>query len=332
MSATATAAVSLFGLDPNTYVPHELHSGERAYPETNCYADILIELVHAAGHEPLAMLGSSMAVDFEGDQWTFFKPQPDEIELLYGIDIHEMQPYRPLPDQIAEQIEQGRTLIVELDSFYLPDVAGTSYRRAHIKSSAVMETIDREGARLQYFHNGSLHALEGEDYRNIFRVGREFLPDVLPPYTELVRFDRGRALRGDELVEAARELLRRQLARRPTSNPFIRYGDALEGDLFEVAARRRRRLPRLCLRHGADGGRSVRGLCLARRLAVPAVRSRGGAVAAVDRGRLQDSLLQARASPCVRSRAASHGVGRGLGTLAGAARPPCELRPSTPEA
>ena len=155
----------------------------------------------------------------------------DELELLYGIDIHEMQPYRQLPDQTAEQIEEGRTLIVELDSFYLPDVAGTSYKSAHVKSSAVMETIDREGERLQYFHNGTLHALEGEDYRNVFRLGREFSPDVLLPYTELVRFDRGRALREDELVAAGRELLSRQLARRPRTNPFLRYGDALDTDL-----------------------------------------------------------------------------------------------------
>ena len=39
----------------------------------------------------------TMGVDFEGDQWTFFKPLPEELEPLFGIDIHEMQPYRPLP-------------------------------------------------------------------------------------------------------------------------------------------------------------------------------------------------------------------------------------------
>jgi len=227
-AATLTAPVSLFGLDPDSYVSHALHAGGRSYPETNCYADILIELVHAAGHEPLAMMGSSVAIDFEGDQWTFFKPQPDEIELLYGIDIHEMQPYRALPEQIAEQLEQGRTLIVELDSFYLPDVAGTSYRTAHVKSSAAMEAIDLEREWLHYFHNGSLHRLEGDDYRNVFRLGWSSESDVLPPYTELVRFDRGTALQGSELAEAAPSLLRRQLARRPETNPFLRYGEALE--------------------------------------------------------------------------------------------------------
>ena len=61
------------------------------------------------------MLGPRVRMDFEGDQWTFFKPPPEDLELLFGVDIHEMQPYRPLPDQIAEQIAAGRTMIVELD-------------------------------------------------------------------------------------------------------------------------------------------------------------------------------------------------------------------------
>ena len=127
-----------------------------------------------------------------------------------------------------------------------------------------METIDREGERLQYFHNGSLHALEGEDYRNVFRLGREFSPDVLPPYTELVRFDRGPALRADELVAAGRELLRRQLARRPVTNPFFRYRDSLDTGSPAAAAGRGRRLPRLRVRDGPDGRRRIRGLRLPR--------------------------------------------------------------------
>jgi hypothetical protein len=219
--------VSLFGLDPATYQPHDVHVGERSYTETNCYSDILIELIHARGDEPLATMGFTVRMDFEGDQWTFFKPPPEDLEALFGIDIHEMQPYRPLPDQIAEQIAAGRTLIVELDSWYLPDTASTAYRTEHVKSSAVMESIDREGERLRYFHNASLYELEGEDYRGVFRIGREFSDDVLPPYTELVRFDAGPRLQGDELRAAAHDLLRYHLDRRPRANPFERFGEQL---------------------------------------------------------------------------------------------------------
>jgi len=228
--------VSLLGLDPDAYEPHSLHGHDRTYPETNCYTDILIEFVHARGDEPLAMMACALDVDFEGDQWTFFKPRPEDVARLYGIDIHEMQPYRPLPDQIADQIERGRTLIVELDSWHLPDTVATSYRKEHVKSSIVAESIDRDGERLRYFHGRGYHELEGEDYRGVFRLGREFSPDVLPPYTELARLDAGPRLEGEELRAVSREMLRASLDRRPGSNPFARFGAQLALDLPALLA------------------------------------------------------------------------------------------------
>jgi hypothetical protein len=231
MSATSNGFVSLLGLDPADYRPHLLHTPERSYTETNCYTDILIEFLHARANEPLAMMGCVLRVDFEGDQWTFFKPLPEHVERLYGVDIHEMQPYRPLPEQIAEQIAHDRTIIVELDSWYLPDTVATSYRREHVKSSVVAEAIDRDGERLRYFHGPGYYELEGEDYRGVFRLGRPFSEDVLPPYTELVRLDAGSPLEADALRAAARELLVENLARRPRPNPFARFGTQLAADL-----------------------------------------------------------------------------------------------------
>lgn len=223
--------VSLLGLDPDAYESHGLHATDRVYPETNCYTDILIELLHARGLEPLAMMGGALGVDFEGDQWTFFKPRPEDLVSLYGLDVHEMQPYRPLPDQIAEQIEAGRTIAVELDSWYLPDTAATSYRSEHVKSSVVAEAIDRDAEMLRYFHGPGYFELSGEDYRGVFRLGRDFADDVLPPYAELVRFDAAEPRVGEELRRAARELLAETVARRPADNPFRRFGERLERDL-----------------------------------------------------------------------------------------------------
>jgi hypothetical protein len=231
MSATSSGLVQLLALEPAGYEPHWLHSGERAYLETNCYADVLIELLHARGAEPVAALGCTLRIDFEGDQWTFFKPPPEELELLFGVDVHEMQPYRPLPQQAAEQIADGRTLIVELDSWHLPDTAATSYRREHVKTSVAVAAIDCVGKRMRYFHAAGLYELSGEDYRGVFRIGRPYSEDVLPPYTELVRFDAGPCLQGPELRDAALELLRGHLARRPASNPFERFAAQLERDL-----------------------------------------------------------------------------------------------------
>jgi hypothetical protein len=228
--------VSLFNLDPAGYEPHLVHRPDRAYPETNCYTDILIEFLHASGTEPLAMLGCALPVDFEGDQWTFFKPRPDDLESLYGIDIHEMQPYRPLPDQIAEQIAAGRTLVVELDSWFLPDTAATSYRNGHVKTSVAIESIDREREVLRYFHNAGYYELSGEDYRGVFRLDHEYSADVLPPYTELLRLDAGPRLAGEELRETARGMLRAQAARRPADNPFERFGAGLAAELPNLLA------------------------------------------------------------------------------------------------
>ena len=96
--------ISLFDLDPEAYVAHPIHGDERTYSETNCYVDCLVELLHAAGLEPEAMLGGAAAVDFELDQWTFFKPTPGDLFRLYGIDLHEVQPYRGFPTLIATRL------------------------------------------------------------------------------------------------------------------------------------------------------------------------------------------------------------------------------------
>jgi hypothetical protein len=52
--------------------------------------DVVIELLHALGVEPLAVLGSTVAVDFEGDNFTFYKPDHDDLRRFYGVDIQEL--------------------------------------------------------------------------------------------------------------------------------------------------------------------------------------------------------------------------------------------------
>jgi hypothetical protein len=236
VTAEGSRMDSLLGLDPARYERHPLHGPDRDYGETNCYTDVLIEFVHALGPEPLAMLGCALSVDFEGDQWTFFKPRPDDLVALFGIDIHEMQPYRPLPLQIAEQLGMGRTLFVELDSFHLPDTFATSYRQDHVKTSVLVEAIDVAAERMRYFHGGGYHELGDEDFREVLRLERELSADVLPPYTELVRMDAGPMLTGEELRAAARDLLPGAVARRPDDNPFRRFGAQLEEEMPNLLA------------------------------------------------------------------------------------------------
>ncbi len=236
MTTTSSSAVSLWGIDPAGYQSHPLHETGRTYLETNCYADVLIELLHGRGDEPLAMLGFIVRTDWEGDQFTYFKPPYADIDRLFGIDIHEMLPYRTLPEHIEEQLGLGRTVLVEIDAWYLPDTAATSYRREHLKTTVAPETIDREGERMRYFHNAGFFELEGEDYRGAFRMLPHFTDDVMDPFLEIVRFDAGPRLTGDELRREARELLAFHYARRPARNPFLAWAESLAEDLPRLLA------------------------------------------------------------------------------------------------
>jgi hypothetical protein len=175
------------------------------------------------------MMGGAAAVDFELDQWTFFKPTPDDLFRLYGIDLHEVQPYRGFPTLIATRLAAGQTVMPEVDSFYLPDVAATSYRTEHVKSTIIAESIDEDARVLRYFHNTGYHELSGEDYDKLFAT---YSGDGhLPTYVELLRLGAGEVPRGEELKAVAGELLAGYLARRPADNPFSRFSARLEADL-----------------------------------------------------------------------------------------------------
>src|SRR5260370_31617024 len=99
--------LSLLDLDPARYIPSTLNQPDRTFPETNCYVDLWIELLHARGIVPESALGAACVVDFEGDQWTFFKPSPEDLRRLHGIDVHEMQLYRPVVEHAIEQLRAG---------------------------------------------------------------------------------------------------------------------------------------------------------------------------------------------------------------------------------
>ena len=49
-------------IDPRTYAPHRIHGDGRVWSETNCYADLWIELLHALGRDPVAALPFTVSV------------------------------------------------------------------------------------------------------------------------------------------------------------------------------------------------------------------------------------------------------------------------------
>jgi hypothetical protein len=209
-------------LDPETYRRHPIHGEGRIWAETNCYADVWIELLHALGRDPVPALPFTLAIDFEGDQWTFFKFPLSDLYDLYAMDVQELAMWRPLIAHLQEQLDRGRPLLVELDSFYLPDTAGTAYQLAHVKTTVAAVSLDVEQKRLGYFHNAGYYELRGEDFDAILR-DRE-----LPPYTELVKLH---DVPASDPLQTSLRLLKKHLALAPAANPFASFKERFERDL-----------------------------------------------------------------------------------------------------
>ena len=220
----------VIALDPGTYTRHALHGPDRIWAETNCYTDVVIELLHGLGCEPSAALAFTLGIDFEGDEWTFFKFRDADLQLLYGWDVEELAPWRSLLEHVDEQLLQARPVLVEMDSYYLPDTQGTAYRLAHVKSTVAVNMLDRDARRMGYFHNQGYHELGGEDFEVLFQPLEQVHERMLPPYIEYVK-RRREPLRGAALRDASLDLLREQLGRLPERNPFEAFGARFAKDL-----------------------------------------------------------------------------------------------------
>jgi hypothetical protein len=216
-------------LDPATYRPHELHGESRVWQETNCAADLWIEALHALGFDPVAALGFTLSADFDGDQWRMFKFPALDLRVLFGVEFDEFNVWRPLSDHVAEQLSLRRMVTIDVDAWHLPDTAGLTYHSGHQKTTIMAQMIDLEDRVLGYFHNTSYYELGGDNFDALFGLGTNEAA-VMPPYVETVRLD-AVLDSGRVPVEAALELARDHLARRPATNPIARMRKRLEDDL-----------------------------------------------------------------------------------------------------
>ncbi|RWD59411.1 MAG: DUF1839 family protein, partial [Mesorhizobium sp.] len=209
---------AIAGLDPACYRPHWLHDPQRRWPQTNCYVDLLIEVLHATGHDPVAALGFTVAQDFEGDQFTFFKFPTADLQRLAGLDIQELAIFDRLETHVLAQVELGRLPLVEVDAFHLPDTKGITYRSGHSKTTVGINALDPEGRQMRYFHNDGYFALEGEDYNGIFGQWDDVPAGGLPlfPYAEFVKLE---------------------VKRRPKRNPLGAYAAAFGRHAETLATR-----------------------------------------------------------------------------------------------
>ncbi len=218
------------GLRADTYGRHVLHDHDCLWPEKNCYTDVWIELIHTLGCDPMAMFSFTHTADFEGDQWTFFKPVHTELRDLYGIDVQELTVWRPLLEHAQEYLSAGKFICCEVDAFYLPDTAGTDYRSQHSKTTILMASLDVSSRQLGYFHNAGYFELSGNDFTHLFRMTDAPDASYLPPYAEFVRVDRLLRQSPSELAKRSYEMFQRNFKNRPRSNPFTRFGQRLLRD------------------------------------------------------------------------------------------------------
>lgn len=225
----------ILDLDPESYAANPLHAPDRIWPETNCYADLWIELLHGLGLDPVPALAFVLSSDVDGDQWRFFKFPAEDLRALYGIGVDELNPWQGLEHHVESHLRSGRFLTAEVDSWYLPDTAGVAYHRAHTKSSIAANLIDPQARRLGYFHNTGYAELAGDDYAGIFRHHISD-PEVLPPYVELVRVDALDRPAGAELLARTVDLVAAHLSRRPAANPVQALRKQMESDLDRLRA------------------------------------------------------------------------------------------------
>jgi hypothetical protein len=218
-------------MDPGKYSAHELHRTDRAWGESNCYIDVWIEVLHSLECEPLACLPFVLGLDWEGDQFTFFKPPHADLTELYGIDVEELNVYRSLFENAQTQITAGRLVLTEADSFFLPDTAGTDYRVQHTKTTIGIQEMDVGARTLGYFHNSGYHSLAGADFVDLFRLEAPVDAAYMPLFAELVRTARLVRLPSNILLARSIELMKKHLRRRPIENPGVRFAERLGEDL-----------------------------------------------------------------------------------------------------
>jgi hypothetical protein len=232
-----TRVAVLPDLDPARYERHLLHAEDRVWVEKNCYIDVWIEVVHALGLDPMAMLPFVIAVDFVGGQWTFYKPSHGEIYDLYGLEVNELNVWRPLVEHAQDLLAEKVLIATESDSFYLPDTSGTDYKRNHVKTTIILNDLDVEARRLGYWHNAAYHYMEGDDFIQTFKIGMEREATFLPLFAETIRTARMVKRTRAELVTEARRLLKRHVARAPKDNPMARFAEHFTRELPAIQAK-----------------------------------------------------------------------------------------------
>ena len=128
-----------------------------------------------------------------------------------------------------------RPAIVEVDAFYLPDTAGTTYRAEHVKTSIAVDRLDAS-APARLFSQRRLLRARGRGLRRPLQSGGQRRPVILPPYVEVAKFGSAAAPGGQVLVATSIDLLRGILRAARTTIRFAATLTRFPADLDLLAA------------------------------------------------------------------------------------------------
>lgn len=213
---------------------HPLHSGVRTWPESNCYLDLWIGLLHALGLDPVPMLLCGFGSRFEVDQWTFCKPAASELALLYGVRVEELNIWGNLREHVERQVAADRIVLLETDGYFLPDTGATTYRQSHGKTTIAIHRIEASSGIVHYLHNSGAYALDADDARGVFGSG--VTAAVLPPFAEFVDVSRVKIRDYETTRRFAATLALRRLGGGPSRNPFLVWSEYADRQLADLAA------------------------------------------------------------------------------------------------
>ena len=240
---------------------------DRVWVETNCYVDLWIELLHALGLDCAPALAFTLSVDFEGDQWQFFKFPLEDLRTLYGLDVAEMNPWRGLEHHIEEQLDDG-TVPHRRGRLLVPPRHGRRLVSPRAREDHDRAQHDRSrAAAARLLPQRRLLRARRRRLRGPLRP-RQRSPEMLPAVRR-AREARPTCERSTiaSCWRPRSTLVRVHLARRPATNPVQRFRKRLEQDLDWLQRRRARDVSSVRLRHRAPVRQRRRAHRLALRVA-----------------------------------------------------------------
>jgi len=208
------------------HIPHVLHTGQRIWIAPNPFASLWVEILHGWGFEPFAILGHTITLSFEVDQFGTLVFPAEDLQALYGVTTSRLTVFDSLASHIAAQTLAGHVVLVDLDPFHLPDALDL-YGTRHGATLVAIDRLDPVAETASYYREGRRFELSDTDYRGAFSGGSEpassggFHPTLLRSLTCVKRNAvTGATLSPEATVSASRQAFLRHLSRLPARNPI----------------------------------------------------------------------------------------------------------------